>query len=96
MTEKLNNAVGIYGNYHVDQEDYLKGKINHIVIWADSRMLTKPAIDTAFEVIDKYQEKYESMCICGTIQTRPYLMSDGVTFLHMPVIEVGVRIYEER
>ena len=96
MAEKLTNAVGIFDYYHVDKEDYLKGKINHIVIWADSHMLTKTAIDRAFEVIDEYEEKYDSMCISGTIQTRPYLMSDGVTFLHMPVIEVSVRIYEER
>ena len=96
MAEKLLNKIAIFRGYQVKTEDYVDGKINHIVICSDSHMLTKSVIDVAWEVIDEYEAKYESMCICATIQTRPYLTKDGKYELHMPVIEVSVRIYEER
>lgn len=95
FAKKLVNKVAIFEYYHVETEEWVKGSINHVVIWGDSHMLTKAVIDTAWEIIDEYEEKYESMCICGTIQTKPYLTKDGYT-LHMPVIEICVRIWEER
>ena len=95
LAKKLVKKVEIFKNYHVETEEWVKGYLNHIVIWGDSRMLKKSVIDTAWEIIDEYEEKYESMCICGTIQTKPYLLEDGYT-LHMPIIEICVRVWEER
>lgn len=92
MVNKLRNKVEIFKNYEVSVEEYLKGRINHIVIKADSHMLTKTVCDVAWEVINEYEEKYEAMCICGTIQTRPYYTEDGKYELHQPVIEISVRV----
>lgn len=95
MVKKLRNKVAIYHSYEVSVEEYLKGRINHIVIKSKSHMLTKVACDSAWEVIDEYEAKY-GQCIYGTIQTRPYYTSDGKYELHQPVIEIGVRVYEKR
>jgi hypothetical protein len=56
--------------------------------------MMKCVIDTVWEVVDEYEKKYGN-CICGLIDTRPYLASDNETWLHMPVIEIAVRRMED-
>ena len=91
---KLRNAVGFYGNAHVDVEEYLQGRINHIVIWFEHDMLFMAGIDSVREITDCMEAKYDMGCVCTSIQTRPYLASDDKTWLHRPVIEVMLRVKE--
>lgn len=93
--KKITNVISYLSNYQVKTEDCIKGKINHIIVLSEeSRMLTKPAIDSVWGVVDELEKKYDKDCICATIQTRPYLTKDGSTFLHQPVIEIMVRVKE--
>ena len=94
IATKVSNAVSFYGNAHVEVKEYLKGSIMQVEVWFDHHMLCFAGLDTIREVTDAYEEKYDANCICTTIQTRPYLLSDGETFLHMPVVEIMVRVKE--
>ena len=94
--KKVANKIGYLSYYQVKKEDCVKGSINHIIILSEeSHMLTKTAIDSVWEVVDEMEKKYDSDCVCATIQTRPYLTKDGSTFLHQPVIEIMVRVKED-
>lgn len=92
--EKLSNKVSFYDGVHVEVEEWLKGKINHIVVWFDHNMLFMSPIDTVREITDQLEAKYDNHCVCTSIQTRPYLASDNKTWLHRPVVEVMLRIKE--
>ena len=94
LEEKLRNKVAFFGGYEVKNQEWLKGIINRIVIRSEYHMLTKSVIDSAWEVINEYEAKYDSHCICATIQTAPYLTKDGNDWLHEPTIEITVRVKE--
>lgn len=94
--KKIANSISCFSYYQVKKEECVKGSINHIVILSEeSHMLTKSVIDSVWEVVDEMEKKYDSYCVCATIQTRPYLTKDGSTFLHQPVIEIIVRVKED-
>ena len=96
IAKKVSNKIAFADSYHVEVEEYLKGRINHVVIKADHHMLFKCVIDSIWEVVDEYEAKYDSHFICALITTRPYLTTDGKDWLHMPVVEIGVRIKDEK
>lgn len=81
----------IWGStYKVEIEDWVKGNIKHIIVSSPAHhLMMKCVIDTVWEVVDEYEKKYGN-CVCGLIDTRPYLASDNETWLHMPVIEIAV------
>ena len=86
--------IAFYGDAHVNVEKYLKGKINHIVVWFDHGMLCFAGLDSVREITDAMEQKYDRECVCTTIQTRPYLTQDGKYWLHRPVVEISLRVKE--
>ena len=94
LETKLRNKVAIFEDYEVKNQEWLKGIINRIVIRSKYHMLTKSVIDYVWEVIDEYEAKYDTHCICATIQTAPYLTNDGSDWLHEPTIEITLRVKE--
>lgn len=89
-----NKVFSIYGDaYSVNTEEVIKGQLNRIIVSSRYHMLTKSAMDSVWEIIDEYENKYDN-CVFGIIDTRPYLDSNGEIWLHEPVIEITVRIYD--
>lgn len=89
-----NKVFSIYGDtYFVNTEEVIKGQINRIIVSSRYHMLTKLAMDSVWEIIDEYENKYDN-CVFGLIDTRPYFVSDNEIWLHEPVVEITVRIYE--
>lgn len=92
--EKVTNAVSIYGGYNAKREVYINGKINQITIASDYHCFTKPVIDSVWEVINEYQNKYVDGSIYGLIGTSPYFTAKG-DMLHEAVIYITIKRVEE-
>lgn len=92
--KKIMGKIAFYGDVHVDVEKYVKGQINHIVVWFDHNMLCFAGLDSVREITDAMEQKYDHFCVCTTIQTRPYLTKDGKYWLHRPVVEISLRVKE--
>lgn len=56
-----------------------------------SHMLTFAEIDNVREAVDPYIKNHRGD-IYYTMQTKPYLGTDGETWLSMPVMEITVRV----
>lgn len=94
--KKLREHLAFYGYAHVDVEKSVIGKTNNIVVWFDHNMLCFSGMDSVREITDVMEKKYDQHCVCTTIQTRPYLTKSGEYWLHRPVIEIMLRVKEEK
>ena len=80
-------------DYKVEVLNLVKGNLSQIIVYSDYRLISKCVIDTVWEVISEYENKYGD-CVYGLIGSRPYLCKDNTTWLTMPVIEITVRAKE--
>lgn len=96
IASKIRGAVSIYSDPPVVRDVKIVGGY-----WAEitveptgfRSMMTFAEIDSIREVVDEYSKKYHG--ISYHMETCPYLANDNETWLHMPVMVINIRRYDE-
>lgn len=92
IVSQINSAVSFFSEPPVARIES-KTEFYTTIVVEEKHMMTFAVIDTIREVAEKFRAKYQG---CFYIMSsRPYLASDGETWLHHPVFEINLKRYEK-